>query len=82
MTFEHWRNFEHVRIKKSKKIKQNKTNKTKTKHVLNTRHHSCLPECQILIWKTAMVTCSKLMQNIAKVQKKSNVSYRPESRER
>ena len=29
-----------------------------------------LPKCQILIWKTAMVTCSKLMQNMAKVQKK------------
>ena len=41
-----------------------------------------LPTCQFLIWKTTVVTCSKLIQNIAKVKKNSNVSYRPESRER
>ena len=42
-----------------------------------------LPKCQILIWKTAMVTCSKLDAKYGKsTEKKSNVSYRPESRER
>ena len=41
-----------------------------------------LPKCQILIWKTAMVTCSKLMQNIAKSTKKNQMSATHQKAER
>ena len=41
-----------------------------------------LPKCQILIWKTAMVTCSKLMQTITKSTKKNQMSATDQKAER